>query len=65
MYGTMRSFCVLRKMESINFKRHKRKTENAGKKAVIQNTEILRSINPVGEMPANSKGKRKVSHKKI
>jgi len=64
MYGIMRSFWVLRKILLINFKRHKRKTENAGKNAVIQNTEILRSISPVGVMPANSNGKRNASHKK-
>jgi hypothetical protein len=65
MYGTMRSLCVLRKMLLMNFNLHKRKTENAGKKAVIQNTLTFLRNNPCGVMPANSNGKRRVSHKKI
>ena len=61
----MRSFWVLRKILSMKLSRHKRKTENAGKNAVIQNTVILRKNNPIGVMSANSKGNLSTSHKKI
>ena len=54
----MRSFCVFMSMLAMNFNLHKRNTENAGKKAVVTKTFILRAKKSISVMPANSNGKR-------
>jgi hypothetical protein len=52
-------------MFSINFRRHKRKTEKAGKKAVSQKTENFRKNIPAVEIPENSNENLVANHKKI
>jgi hypothetical protein len=61
----MRSFCVRKKILSENLRRHNKKTANAGKNAVNQNTLNKRSFNCQGVIPANSYGKSSMSSKKI
>lgn len=55
--GIILSFCVRKKILSINFKRHNKNTANAGKNAVIQNTLITLRFSNFAVMPGNSKGK--------
>jgi len=50
------SFCVRKKILSLNFKRHNKKTANAGKKAVNQNTPNKRIFSFHKVIPENSYG---------
>ena len=50
----MRSFCVLKNILSLNFKRHIKKTAKAGKKAVNQKTLNKRKVNCHSVIPTNS-----------
>ena len=55
--GIIRSFCVLsKKLSTPSFYAFNKNTPKAGKKAVIQNTEIIRNFNWKIVMPENSEG---------